>query len=94
MIAAAGSEAIWGQRFQAVLITNRAAARARRQHWVDALSDCNIALRLYPSYLKAIKRRGDLYQVSLPIVILPVASLISLVLCTGTWTVHRSFTGF
>jgi hypothetical protein len=56
------SQAIWGRRFQAVLLTNRAAARARQHHWVDALGDCHVALRLYPAYLKALKRRGDLYQ--------------------------------
>lgn len=63
-IAKCSEESVWGQRFRAVLLTNRAAARARQQHWLDALADCHLALRLHPLYLKALKRRGDLYQVS------------------------------
>ena len=51
-----------------MLLTNRAAARARQQRWLDALADCHLALRLYPQYLKALKRRGDLYQVRITLV--------------------------
>ena len=65
-IAECADESVWGQRFRAVLLTNRAAARARQQHWLDALADCHLALRLHPRYLKALKRRGDLYQVRAP----------------------------
>lgn len=50
------------QRFRAVMLANRAAARARQRRWVDALADCYQALELHPGYLKAQKRRGDIYQ--------------------------------
>lgn len=35
------TEALYCRRFRAVLLANRAAARARRRRWVDALADCH-----------------------------------------------------
>ncbi|RZS21385.1 hypothetical protein BHM03_00054017, partial [Ensete ventricosum] len=44
-----------------VLLCNRAACRSKLGQWVKSVEDCNEALRIQPSYTKALLRRADSY---------------------------------
>ena len=45
--------------FVAILYCNRAAASLALRKFVDAVSDCNMAIALDPSYTRALHRRAD-----------------------------------
>ncbi|KAI7725703.1 hypothetical protein M8C21_018148 [Ambrosia artemisiifolia] len=48
--------------FAAICFCNRAAAYRALGQISDAIADCNLAIALDPSYLKAISRRANLYE--------------------------------
>lgn len=45
--------------FNSVLLCNRAACRSKLGQFEKAIEDCNIALKIQPSYSKAMLRRAD-----------------------------------
>jgi len=45
--------------FNATIYCNRAAAKMKHSQYKSALQDCDEALKLSPSYIKAVTRRGD-----------------------------------
>ncbi|XP_037126197.1 tetratricopeptide repeat protein 1 isoform X1 [Syngnathus acus] len=47
---------------QAILFSNRAAARLHLDRKDDGIADCSRALELKPDYLKALLRRAELYE--------------------------------
>ncbi|KAF0873454.1 TTC1 protein, partial [Crocuta crocuta] len=50
------------QKDRSVLFSNRAAARMKQDKKEMAISDCNKAIQLNPSYIRAILRRAELYE--------------------------------
>ncbi|XP_029798788.1 tetratricopeptide repeat protein 1 [Suricata suricatta] len=50
------------QKDRSILFSNRAAARMKQDKKEMAISDCNKAIQLNPSYIRAILRRAELYE--------------------------------
>ncbi|KAF6083416.1 tetratricopeptide repeat domain 1 [Phyllostomus discolor] len=50
------------QKDRSVLFSNRAAARMKQDKKEMAISDCSKAIRLNPSYIRALLRRAELYE--------------------------------
>nr|XP_001503524.1 tetratricopeptide repeat protein 1 [Equus caballus]XP_014586031.1 tetratricopeptide repeat protein 1 [Equus caballus] len=50
------------QKDRSILFSNRAAARMKQDKKEMAISDCSKAIKLNPSYIRAILRRAELYE--------------------------------
>ncbi|XP_012316482.2 tetratricopeptide repeat protein 1 [Aotus nancymaae] len=50
------------QKDRSILFSNRAAARMKQDKKEMAINDCSKAIRLNPSYIRAILRRAELYE--------------------------------
>ncbi|XP_007077663.1 tetratricopeptide repeat protein 1 [Panthera tigris] len=50
------------QKDRSILFSNRAAARMKQDKKEMAIGDCNKAIQLNPSYIRAILRRAELYE--------------------------------
>lgn len=61
-LAAESFEAEADTKGSATVISNRAAARMKQEHWIGALADCYEALRLEPFFTKALKRRAECHR--------------------------------
>ncbi|KAJ3003862.1 TOM (translocase of outer membrane) complex component [Thoreauomyces humboldtii] len=56
------SQAIALKPEDAVFYSNRAACYSNLSQWDDVINDCTESLRLDPSYVKALNRRGQAYE--------------------------------